>query len=90
MTIGLRSLLDERPVAGHFMAVRFGDGRAFRMLNVLDDFNQVGLEIEVDFSRPAERVTRSLDRIIEWRGKPSAIRVDNSPEYTSEMLRKWA
>ena len=73
-----------------FMADRSGDGRAFRLLNVLDDFNREGLGIEVDFFLPAERVIRSLDRIIEWRGKPSTIRVDNRPEYISEKLKKWA
>jgi putative transposase len=73
-----------------FMADRLGDGRAFRLLNVLDDFNREGLGIEVDFSLPAERVIRSLDRIIEWRGKPGTIRVDNGPEYISEKLMKWA
>jgi hypothetical protein len=26
---------------------------------------------------PAERVVRSLNQIIEWRGQPQAIRVDN-------------
>ena len=46
-----------------FMADRPGDGRAFRLLNVLDDFNNEGLGIEVDFPLPAERVIRSLDRI---------------------------
>ena len=35
--------------------------------------------IEIDFSLPAERVVRSLNQIIEWRGKPLAIRVDNGP-----------
>ena len=64
-----------------FMADRLGDGRAFRLLNVLNDFNREGLGIEVDFSLQAERVIRSLDRIIEWRGKPGSIRVDNGPEY---------
>ena len=73
-----------------FMADRLGDGRAFRLLHVLDDFNREGLGIEVDFSLPAERVTCSLDRLIEWRGKPGTIRVDNGPEYISETLRKWA
>ena len=43
------------------MADRLGDGRQFRLLNVLDDFNREGLGIEVDFSLPAERVIRSLD-----------------------------
>jgi putative transposase len=73
-----------------FMADRLGDGRAFRLLNVLDDFNREGLGMEVDFSLPAERVIRSLNRIIEWRGKPGTIRVDNGPEYISEKLRIWA
>ena len=66
-----------------FMADRLGDGRAFRLLNVLDDFNREGLGIEVDFSLPAERVVRTLNQIIEWRGAPKAIRVDNGPEYIS-------
>jgi putative transposase len=59
------------------MHCRAMDGRAFRLLNVPDDFNREGLGIEVDFSLPAERVIRSLNRIIEWRGKPETIRVDN-------------
>ena len=46
------------------MADRLGDGRAFRLLNVLDDFNRDGLGIEVDFSLPAERVIRSLNPIV--------------------------
>jgi putative transposase len=73
-----------------FMADRLADGRAFRLLNVLDDFNREGLGIEVDFSLPAERVIRSLDNIIEWRGKPKTIRVDNGPEYISSKLLEWA
>lgn len=56
-----------------FMADRLEDARYFRLLNVLDDFNREGLGIEADFSLPAERVTRTLDRIIEWRGQPLAI-----------------
>ena len=73
-----------------FMADRLSDGRQFRLLNVLDDFNREGLGIEVDFSLPAERVVRALNQIIEWRGKPLAIRVDNGPEYVSSMLMTWA
>jgi putative transposase len=73
-----------------FMADRLADGRQFRLLNVLDDFNREGLGIEVDFSLPAERVIRSLNRIIEWRGKPNTIRVDNGPEYISGKLLIWA
>lgn len=73
-----------------FMADQLADGRPIRALNVLDDFNREGLGIEVDFSLPAERVIRSLNRIIEWRGKPQIIRVDNGPEYISGKLMAWA
>ena len=73
-----------------FMADQSADGRCIRTLNVLDDFNREGLGIEVDFSLPAERVIRSLNQIIEWRGKPLTIRVDNGPEYISGTLMVWA
>ena len=68
------------------MTDRLSDGRQFRLLNVLDDFNRKGLGIEVDFSLPAERVVRALNQIIEWRGRPLAIRLDNGPAYVSAAL----
>ena len=73
-----------------FMHNQLSDGRCFRLFNVLDGFNREGLGIEVDLSLPAARVIRSLDRIIEWRGRPSAIRCDNGPEYISGALLAWA
>lgn len=73
-----------------FMHDQLGCGRSFRLLNVLDDFNREGLAIEVDFSLPSERVIRTLDQIIEWRGVPKQIRCDNGPEYISEKLTRWA
>ena len=73
-----------------FMADGLSDGRSFKTLNVLDDFNREGLGIEVDFSLPALRVTRTLNPIIEWRGKPSTIRVDNGPEHVSATSKTWA
>jgi putative transposase len=48
-----------------FMADRLADGRQFRLLNVLDDFNREGLGIEIDFSLPSERVVRALNQTIE-------------------------
>ena len=57
---------------------------------MLDDYNREGLGIEVDLSLPSARVIRSLEQIIEWRGTPSAIRLDNGPEYVSQALVDWA
>ena len=73
-----------------FMSDSLVDGRRFRTFNVLDDYNREGLGIEVDFSLPSRRVIRSLDQIIEWRGKPLALRCDNGPEYISQNLIDWA
>lgn len=73
-----------------FMHDQLADGRSIRLFNVIDDFNREGLGMEVDFSLPSERVIRSLDRIIEWRGKPAMIRCDNGPEYVSAALQGWA
>lgn len=64
-----------------FMHDQLSDGRTYRLFNVIDDYNREGLTIDADFSLPAERVIRSLEQLIEWRGKPQAIRCDNGPEH---------
>ena len=46
--------------------------------------------MEIDLSLPAGRVIRTLNRIMAWRGKPSAIRCDNGPEYVSDSVQRWA
>ncbi len=53
-----------------FMHDQLSDGRNYQLLNIIDDFNREGLGIEVELSLPAERVSRTLDQVIEWRGKP--------------------
>ncbi len=73
-----------------FMSDSISSGRKFRTFNVIDDYNREGLGIEVDFSLPSSRVIRALENIIEWRGKPAAIRCDNGPEYISNELISWA
>jgi putative transposase len=57
---------------------------------VIDDFNREGLAMEIDLSLPAGRVIRTLEQVIEWRGRPAAIRCDNGPEYISAALLNWA
>jgi len=73
-----------------FMSDSLVDGRSLRTFNVLDDHNREGLSIEIGFSLPTARVIRTLDQVIEWRGKPDAIRCDNGPEYISQKLVDWA
>ncbi len=73
-----------------FMSDSLSNGRAFRTLNILDDFNREALWIEVDTSLPAERVIRVLEMVILWRGAPKQIRMDNGPELISHRLEEWA
>lgn len=73
-----------------FMSDSLADGRLLRTFNVIDDYNREGLAIDVDLSLPSERVIRSLEQVIEWRGKPDAIRLDNGPEYIAQSLVDWA
>jgi putative transposase len=73
-----------------FMHDQLEDGRCFRVFNVIDDFNRESLDMEIDLSLAAGRVIRTLNRIIEWRGKPSVIRCDNGPEYVSASVQNWA
>jgi putative transposase len=72
-----------------FMHDALESGRAFRCLNVIDDFNRECLAIEVDTSLCAARVVRVLKQIIDWRGKPKEIRVDNGPEFISGTLAEF-
>ena len=72
------------------MSDSLNTGRKIRTFNVIDDYNREYLGIEVDHSLPAQRVIKSLKQLIEWRGKPKAIRCDNGPEYISHALREWA
>ena len=72
-----------------FMSDALMDGRKFRLFNVLDDFNRESLAIEVDTSLPSLRVQRVLNRLINERNKPTAIRVDNGPEFISQTLQQW-
>jgi putative transposase len=72
-----------------FMSDSLTDGRKFRLLNIMDDFNRESLAIEADTSLPTLRLIRVLDRLIEQRGKPANIRTDNGPEFISHKLEEW-
>ena len=72
-----------------FMSDSLVSGRSFRTLNIIDDDNREALGIEIDFSLPSTRVTRTLDQIASERGYPSAIRMDNGSEFIAKALADW-
>jgi putative transposase len=73
-----------------FIRDSLASGRAFRTLNTLDDFTREALWIEVDTSLPAERMIRVREMLIDWRGCPKQICMNNGPELTSQLLKSWA
>lgn len=72
-----------------FMHDTLSDGTTIRSLNIIDDFNREVLAVTLDRSLPATRVVRELQTLIEWRGKPERIRVDNGPEFIAEKMKDW-
>jgi putative transposase len=72
-----------------FMQDSLFNGRRFRTFNAIDDFNREVLAIEIDTSLTAARVIRTLSRVIEQRGKPCRIRMDNGPEFISSAFELW-
>lgn len=72
-----------------FMNDTLWDGRRFRLLNIVDDYNREVLHIETDLSLPTVRVIRVLEYLREFRGLPKMIRVDNGPEFISHKLDQW-
>ncbi len=72
-----------------FMSDNLWDGRKFRLLNIVDDYNREVLHMEADTSLPTVRLIRSLGYLHEFRGLPKMIRVDNRPEFLSAKLDQW-
>ena len=73
-----------------FMSDSLTDGRSYRTLNVINDFNREGLAVEVDHSLPSARVVRVLNQVAEERGYPRKLRSDNGPEFVARALEAWA
>jgi putative transposase len=72
-----------------FMLHRTHDGRAFRLLTIMDEFSRECLAIDVARQLKADDVLDRLTWLFAQRGAPRYIRSDNGPEFTAAKVRQW-
>jgi transposase InsO family protein len=72
-----------------FVADRTHDGRAFRTLNIIDEFTRECLAIRVGRSLKTEDVLACLTELFCTRGIPVHLRSDNGSEFANQKIRTW-
>ena len=72
-----------------FVADRTHEGKAYRMLCVIDEFTREALAIRVARRLRATDVIDALSDLFILRGVPAYIRSDNGPEFVAQALRDW-
>jgi len=72
-----------------FVLERTHDGRAFRILNVIDEYTRECLAVKVCRHLDHEDVQECLTELFCWRGVPVHLRSDNGPEFIANALREW-
>ena len=72
-----------------FMIARTADGRAFRILNIIDEFTRECLAILVARQITSQDVIDLLFYLFIFRGIPEHLRSDNGPEFTAKAIRGW-
>jgi len=72
-----------------FMADRTTDGRALKLLTIIDEFSRECLAIDVGRSLTSDHVMERLFQLFVQRGVPAYLRSDNGPEFIATSVRDW-
>lgn len=72
-----------------FVHHRTDDGKAFRALNILDEYSRECLAIRVKRKLNSIDVIDVLTDLFILRGVPAFIRSDNGPEFVAQIVRDW-
>lgn len=73
-----------------FVSDQLFDGRPFRILTVVDCHTREALSTVPRVSFRAYQVVEALDELVQARGRPRSLRVDNGPEFAGRALDQWA
>ena len=71
------------------MHCRTDDGKAFRTLNIIDEYRRECLAIRVDRKLNSVDLTDALSDLFILCGVPSFIRSDNGPEFVAQAVQDW-
>ena len=71
------------------MVERTSNGRAFRILNIIDEFTRECLTVVVERRLNSQNVIDALFNLFVLRGIPQYLRSDNGGEFTAKAVRKW-
>jgi len=71
------------------MIDRTANGRAFKILNIIDEYTRECLKTKVNRKIGSQDVIDELFNLIIYRGIPEHIRSDNGPEFTAKAVRSW-
>ena len=72
-----------------FVADRTHEGRALKMLTLIDEFTKESLTIKVARQIKSINIVEVLGDLFIRRGLPEHIRSDNGPEFTAKIIRSW-
>jgi len=72
-----------------FVTARTSDGKAFRMLNIIEEYTRECLAILVKRRITSQDVIDRLFELFIFKGIPEHIRSDNGPEFTAKAIRGW-
>jgi putative transposase len=73
-----------------FVLQRLPDGRWIRVPTVVDQFTRECLTLFADTALSGEKVATALDKVVNQRGTPQSITVDNGTEFASKAMDLWA
>ena len=72
-----------------FVHCRTADGKAFRVLTIIDEYTRKCLALHVSRRMCSEQVMHVLAELFFTCGRPDNIRSDNGPEFIAIALKKW-
>jgi transposase InsO family protein len=87
--VRLRPEYKDHVWAYDFVSCRTHDGRAFKMLTIVDEFTRECLAIDVARSLTSDDLLERLCWLMTTRGVPRHVRSDNGPEFTAKAVRAW-